>query len=187
MKKILSSVILGTLVLAVGACGFTPLFRHLWLNSRLIEAVKQGDCNKASETLNAGADPNIAPPRDYPILTLAVLQWNTCAVSTLLQHGANINIKDAWGGTPLTEAVSQYYNLSPSGCGVGTGLSNPNSGCRSYEMIKFLISHGADLSGSRILEAGRFDRDHTHPPKARPALPPWEDEVMPLLQRSGAR
>lgn len=186
-------VVAGTLALAVVACGFSLSLRPLWLDSRLAEAVKQRDCSQAINALNAGANPNAAPSGDYPALTRAALQGDTCTASALLQHGANVNLRDAWGGTPLFASLSQYYDLSPMGCrnGVSNGPANPNSGCWSYEMLKFLIAHNADvnasISGKTLLQLARFEHDRTHPANAQPPLPPWKDDAITLLLQSGAR
>ena len=80
------------------------------------------------ELLNRGADPDKGceeDESDETVLHLAVVNENASVVEVLLKNGANVDVKDSVGNTPLLNAIS-FSGSSP-------------------KITTFLIEHGADV------------------------------------------
>lgn len=105
----------------------------------LIKALGRGQLKKAERMIFEGADPN------------AGLQWmcgtkrkNTQAVKLMIEYGADVNLGDIEGLTPLTHAVAKG----------------------NLPVVKMLLAHGADpnlqnkLGGSALVGAALLG--HTH-------------------------
>jgi glutaminase len=70
----------------------------------LINAAAQGDVNELRRLLAEGTDVNKA---DYDVrraVHLAACEGREAALQLLLDKGADINVKDRWGNTPLDDA-----------------------------------------------------------------------------------
>ena len=60
--------------------------------------------------LRCGANPRAADYDARTCLHLAASNGNLPICEELLSHGAGINSKDRWGGTPLRDAVREGYS-----------------------------------------------------------------------------
>ena len=92
----------------------------------LYEAVEDGHATIAEMLLEAGADAN-KKPYGYgknSALMLAIIQKNNNLVKALLENGANTNVTDDNGWTPLAYAVERG----------------------NIHLVKLLLEHGADTN-----------------------------------------
>ena len=79
-------------------------------NGDLIKAARIGDIPAIKNLLEAGADVNAKDERDRTALNLALSLENPEAAKLLINKGADVTIKDSFGGlTPLEEASAQGY------------------------------------------------------------------------------
>jgi len=90
----------------------------------LIEAVLEHNEGKLKNLLASGADVNIIGQGGWTALHFAVQENNIIIAKILLNNGAQVDIQEKYGNTPLFKAV---FNCNGDG-----------------EMIKLLISYGAD-------------------------------------------
>ncbi len=74
--------------------------------------------------IDCGTDVNAGDKKAYTALHFAAQTGEVGIAASLIEHGAKIDVQDAWGNTPLGVAVS-------------------NSRCNG-EMIRLLLAHGAD-------------------------------------------
>jgi hypothetical protein len=95
------------------------------LHDRLVEAVSQGDADAVRQCLAAGIDPNdiIWEGDGWTLMHEAVVH-DVSIVKELLDNGANINASTYLGYTPMMRAAGK--------------------GC--FEVVKYLVSRGADLT-----------------------------------------
>ncbi len=119
-----------------------------WRYHALVDACWAGNRDKVDDLLEGGADPNglkdsnLNPTREftYPIDGAA---WNNHPeiINLLVRAGADVNVSDSEGGSPLCTAAR----------------------AGSLEAVKVLLSHGAHVrteSGSSAAEvAMRFGHD----------------------------
>lgn len=77
-------------------------------HTALVNAVKSGDINRMRIALKSGADPNTAPNGE-PLLCYAagISAYPTTLLATLLDAGAEPNVTDEFGVTPLMYALSK--------------------------------------------------------------------------------
>jgi cytohesin len=66
---------------------------------RLQTAIRDGDASRVAQLLDAGADPNAPDARGNPPLLQAAWNGNTAVITKLLDHGANVNGRNAETGT----------------------------------------------------------------------------------------
>jgi ankyrin repeat protein len=90
----------------------------------LFYAVKDGNSEIVSELLRHGANPNAQDRHLETPLHFASREYRPAIAQLLLNSGATVDVQDAQGNTPLWRAV----------------FSSRDRG----EMIKLLLSHGAD-------------------------------------------
>ena len=93
---------------------------------RLLKAICERDINEVKAVMDEGFDLNseIDYKYNYKTLGLAASLNRTGIIEYLLLRGADVNIQDLQGNTPLMHAVINFQ----------------------YDTIKFLIDNGADLN-----------------------------------------
>ncbi len=117
-KKHLYAVMLAMLLCTVGSQ--MSISQTVNMNSTLIEAVTRGDFIKVKEALKKGADPNAVDQDNKfailfitkaPVVGMEFAGYAFLAhrnheeiVRLLVKSGANVNVRDAEGDTPLKEA-----------------------------------------------------------------------------------
>ncbi|KAK3762464.1 hypothetical protein RRG08_009852 [Elysia crispata] len=88
----------------------------------LHHAIRRGNLDKVKEVLESGdVHPDAQDEKDFSALVAAGLKENFEAMELLLEHGADVNRKDASGKTPLIHAASRDL----------------------LETVKWLCAHGA--------------------------------------------
>ncbi|CAG5128586.1 unnamed protein product [Candidula unifasciata] len=89
----------------------------------LHSAIRRGNITKVKEILDSGdVHPDAQDEKDFSALLAAGLQENVELMELLLEHGADVNRKDAGGKTPLIHAASRDL----------------------LETVKWLCEHGAE-------------------------------------------
>ena len=71
-------------------------------------AARQGALEAAQALADAGADLNLQDPDGTPALTLAIVNGHHDVARLLLERGANPNVPDTAGMTPLYVAVELH-------------------------------------------------------------------------------
>jgi len=133
------------LVSLVGIIAVSGVILHDpgWRYHALVDACWTGNRDKVEDLLKSGADPNglkdsnLNPTREftYPIYGAA---WNNHPdiINLLVRAGADVNVSDSEGGSPLCTAAREG----------------------SLEAVKVLLSYGAHLtteSGSSTVDVAR--------------------------------
>ena len=129
--------------------GQTVLPRGGW--TALMHAARQGATAALAALADAGADLNLTDPDGTTALGLAVINAHADAAELLLKRGANPNIGDRTGMTPLYAAV----DLHTMQFGFGRPNPSPDQVAASVAMVTALLAHGADPNArlsSRILK-----------------------------------
>jgi len=112
--------------------GFTPL----------LFAARQG-CVECSRVLvKAGADINAVNPNGFSAILLAIINSHYDAAAFLLDQGADANIADEVGRTPLYAAVDMH-TLPDSNLPWPSELNNQLT---SLDLIQALLAHGANVN-----------------------------------------
>jgi ankyrin repeat protein len=123
----------------------------------LLAATRDGDIERALALIEAGADPNTAPPpgdRDQrPVLMLAALLPDTRLLRALIAKGADVN-RATGGLTPLLAATRDSWHGRPDA--VMTLLANGASPLAADAEGNTAL-HGAVLSGEPIVAAMLLD------------------------------
>uniref|UniRef100_A0A2C9L3Y5 Uncharacterized protein n=1 Tax=Biomphalaria glabrata TaxID=6526 RepID=A0A2C9L3Y5_BIOGL len=89
----------------------------------LHQAIRRGNIEKVKEILASGdVHPDVQDEKDFSALVVAGLQEKFDIMELLVQHGADVNRKDASGKTPLIHASSRDL----------------------LETVKWLCAHGAE-------------------------------------------
>jgi ankyrin repeat protein len=101
-------------------------------NSVLIHAVSKNKQKTAGFLLGRGANPDLRGNSVSP-LTLAVARYNLKIIKRLLDNGADINLRDKEGMTPLLQALA----TRPSGAGTYK---------TQRDMVELFIKKGADVN-----------------------------------------
>lgn len=125
-------------------------------NTALIEAAMHGDHEAAQDALRRGADAD-ATYDSRPALFWAAQEGHTSIVDLLLDAGANVNLADPEGFTPLKQAIGESHldtaeHLLLRGADV-SHRCHSDGGCTALhtaaaygllDCIRLLLSHGAD-------------------------------------------
>ena len=78
------------------------------LNQKLLDAVKRKNITEVKEVLSIGADVNSASDNGWTVLIWACHYGHTDIARLLIEHGADINIKNKNGKTALDILKEQY-------------------------------------------------------------------------------
>jgi uncharacterized protein len=129
--------------------GQTVLPKGHW--TALMYAARQGARAAVEALAEAGADLDATDPDGSTALALAVINGHADVVAFLLDKGANPNVADRTGMTPLYAAV----DLHTMQLGFGRPDPPPSVVAGSVEMVRALLAHGANPNArlsSRILK-----------------------------------
>ncbi|WP_243042828.1 ankyrin repeat domain-containing protein [Dyella sedimenti] len=123
----------------------------------LLAATRDGDIERAIALVEAGADPNTAPPSDdrdqRPVLMLAALLPDTRLLRALIAKGADVN-RASGGLTPLLAATRDSWHGRAEA--VMTLLAN-GANALAADAEGNTPLHGAVLSGEPIVAAMLLD------------------------------
>lgn len=101
----------------------------------LCDAVIHNDLKEFNELIASGVDVDERDYNNLPALFYACQNGQYEMAKSLIQNGANIEIKDRFGKTPLSMAVFRY---------------NVNNSVSDGKLIKLLIDAGADINAKNI-------------------------------------
>jgi uncharacterized protein len=170
----------------VSYVGQTVLPKGGW--TALMYAARQGAVQAATALADGGADLDATDPDGATALALAVINGHAGVVRLLLARGANPNIADRTGMTPLYAAV----DLHTMQLGFGRPDPPPSTIAGSVEMVETLLAKGADpnarLSGrilKRVYTAGDGKLGKGATPYMRAARA-GDVQLMKMLLAAGA-
>jgi ankyrin repeat protein len=122
----------------VSYVGQTVLPKGSW--TPLMYAARQGARGAVAALADAKADLDAADPDGSTALALAAINGHADVVGLLLDRGANPNLADRTGMTPLYAAV----DLHTMQLGFGRPDPPPSIVAGSVDMVKALLAHGAN-------------------------------------------
>jgi ankyrin repeat protein len=108
----------------------------------LLFAARQGCVDCARVLLKAGAEINAANPNGFSSILLAIINSHYDVAAFLLDQGADPNIADEVGRTPLYAAVDMH-TLPDSNLPWPSDLNNQLT---SLDLIQALLAHGANVN-----------------------------------------
>ena len=108
----------------------------------LLFAARQGCVDCARVLLKASADINATNPNGFSAILLAIINNHYDVVAFLLEQGADANIADEVGRTPLYAAVDMH-TLPDSNLPWPSELNNQLT---SLDLIQALLAHGANVN-----------------------------------------
>lgn len=111
-------------------------------NEEIFKAVKENDVEKVRTLLMENAQFAKASIKEYPILHYAVCNENVEIIKMLLQHGANVNVQDRKGITPLMKNKDKEVAGLLLNYGADKTLTN-KSGLTTKQFIGNMV--GQDL------------------------------------------
>ena len=124
----------------------------------LSHAARNGRAEAVKVLLIAGAQPNLCRREGNnfhaPLHYACGYAKSLPIVELLIQHGADVNIRGAWGGTPLSWALSNFeliVLLLDKGADVNTQDDRGRTllyeqDCFDVALAKLLIARGADVN-----------------------------------------
>ncbi len=136
--------------------------------SPLMFAAKKGSVETARLLLEAGADINYATTEDGTSLLVATASGHELFALFLLEKGANPNVKDGWGVTPLHYAVHEGVLIMNGYSPTSTdhlGWDRPNM----PKLVEALLDAGANpearIESSFSFLDNKFIRGNEDPPQ----------------------
>ena len=130
------------------------------MNNLLFKACEEGQVETVRELLKQGANPNIHGEEKFQHAPLHISK-NSEITQLLISYGADVNITDNYGNTPLHLAsICHYFNLEQMTQLLNKG-ANPNALNRSkYAALHFVLSFYhvtiSQTSKELVLEAIRL-------------------------------
>lgn len=109
----------------------------------LLEAAKNGDLDQITKLIETTDDINATDEHGRTALHYAAMIGREDIVKILVTRGAEINLKNDYGITPLTEAIDGAYPIE--------------AGTNHDQVIKLLVANGADVNAK-----GEFDMTALH-------------------------
>ena len=73
-----------------------------------MHAVSSGSLGEVTSQLAQGADINASDDEGLTALHFAAIEQNPEIIDALISHGADVNVVDKYGNTPLARAVFYY-------------------------------------------------------------------------------
>ena len=111
----------------------------------LLYAAREGNVEVARTLLEAGATIEDTEANDIGPLLMALLNNKLETASLLLEHGADVNVQDFWGRSPLFAAVD-YRNLDLNSSMEDDPKTNYVDREPIFTMIRQLLDAGADVN-----------------------------------------
>src|SRR5688500_9271340 len=93
------------LALLLGMTQFAIAVEQKKLDEQLLSACRYGNLDDVAKFLEQGADANTVNEYGVSALHLAAREGNAKLIGLLIKSGANVNVKDRSGDTPLKDAA----------------------------------------------------------------------------------
>jgi len=130
------------------------------LGGLMCEAAFQGDLDQVKRLMANGVGPNESNYDKRTALMTASCEGHIAVVTYLLEHGADIDIKDRFGGTALANAVRYSFevrNAKQVQALLHTHGADLNSSTNDYTAKMNEYAHTGDIDGIRILAENKVD------------------------------
>jgi len=130
------------------------------LGGLMCEAAFQGDLDQVKRLMANGVGPNESNYDKRTALMTASCEGHIAVVTYLLEHGADIDIKDRFGGTALANAVRYSFevrNAKQVQALLRTHGADLNSSTNDYTAKMNEYAHTGDIDGIRILAENKVD------------------------------
>ena len=144
--------------LLVPCCLFFAL-RGQGQSAGLLEAVRNDDVKAIDSFLQKGADPNAYDDDSDNVLINAAIYGSVDGMRLLLEHKADPNLSNPFGHTALmlcTHDLDKIKLLLDFGANINAAARSGStplllacSGYGQYDIVKWLIDHGADITAKR--------------------------------------
>lgn len=115
-----------TLILAAVLLPALGAYGDISLNDELIDAARDGDCNRVESLLKAGADANAKSEYGWTTLMEAAESGHVEVAELLLKHGADVNAKN-----------ENHYGWTALKWAAGNGHT---------KVVEVLLKHGANVN-----------------------------------------
>ena len=200
MQSRLSALLLAACAAtAIGTVGVATAQLGQSSGYKFLQAIKEAKGDEVTKLLNEPGS-TVVNTKDYSsgetALHIVAKRGDATYARFLLQKGANPNLRDARGNTPLLVAVSA--SAQPVIEILIAGKANVNAGnqagetpliravqLRDVQMVRTLIAAGGDADQADSL-AGMSARDYAHADTRTPALAKLIDEVPKRDRRAVA-
>jgi len=136
------------------------------LNAQLLVSIRGGDVSRITNLLRQGADPTAKDTDGTPALMLSAVYTDAAVMKALLDRGADPNATNAaqatalhWsGGDPakVKMLVLKGADVKAVSAAGRTALAIAAGRDGSFETVKLLVEHGADLNAVDKLEGFIF-------------------------------
>jgi ankyrin repeat protein len=140
-------------------CMLVPGLQGQGQSAGLLEAVRNNDAKAVDSILQKGADPNAYDDDSDNMLINAAIYGSIDCMRTLLEHKADPNLTNQFGHTALmlcTHDLDKIKLLLKYGANINAAAKSGStplllacSGYGQYEIVKWLIDHGADITAKR--------------------------------------
>ena len=131
----------------------------------IVLACCYGDSEKIMNYIVNGGNPNMINERiGWPLIFHAIDNFQLEIITLLLENGANVNIKDSFGQTPIFLAVDTSVDCIVQGGG--------ELGDERIDCIQLLLENGADINIRNNNGRGPLDVAKTYN----------SDKIIALLQ-----
>lgn len=109
IAALLISLPLFVIIIGLPLLGAYSEAHWIFIDEPLFTAVEDGDVARVNHLLSRGANPSM-DFEGYPALEQAASDGNVEIVRLLLEHGADVNVRNAWTGhTPLMSAKENHH------------------------------------------------------------------------------
>jgi len=147
-----------------------PFSEHEKISNKIKDLINKYKINNRKLDLNKSINDS-----NDTLLHIAVQEWNTEVMETLLENGADVNAKDKYGNTPLERSINKPY-LPVVEVLIKYGADTTIKGLRSdittlqrlEEQMEQLYNNNPaddDLNGQVKLDIIKFLRRHTPLPR----------------------